>query len=112
MKESARKQSERLRDRGILRAIRNANRRCHRWQEKALNFLRNFPEEEFRTEEVRVWAHVHGLPLPPHPRAWGAVTVRAHKEGLIEFIGYAQVENPRAHRTPAGLWKRKSRQDS
>ena len=33
--------------------------------------------------------------------------VTAAKRGYIEKVGYIQIENPKAHRANAALWKRK-----
>ena len=96
-------QSIKNRDLGIKRAANNAGLN---WHEKASEFLDQFPHKTFQAEDVRIWAYDRGLPLPPHCRAWGAVIIRAKKEGSIRHIGYANVDNPLAHGTPASVWEK------
>ena len=97
-------ESERLRDDGITRAVENAERKNENWTENAVQFIVLFPKNQFMTEEVRTWAHKNGLPDPPHARAWGAVINEAKKRGLVNHIGFRNVSNPKAHRTPASVW--------
>ena len=100
------KDGKTLRDRGIEKAVTNAESKHPNWKKKALEYLLSYPENRFMTEQVREWAHDHGLPKPPHARAWGAVIVAAKKLGYIEFIRYESVVNPKAHMTPASVWRR------
>ena len=101
--------SEQLREYGITRAIENAGRKSDNWRDHALQFVVRFPKERFMTEEVRVWAHENGLPIPPSARAWGAVIRAAEKLGLVRRVGYGSVSNPKAHRTPASVWMKKKK---
>lgn len=95
-----------LRDEGIKMSVENADKTIKNWSEKAYDFFINYikDKEFFMTEDVRV-ASEDLLETPPSNRAWGAVTVRAKKEGLIESAGFSAVKNPKAHSTPATLWK-------
>lgn len=95
-----------LRDEGINRAAAHADRTSRGWSDQAFAFLVDFPRKEFMAEDVREWAESHGLPKPPSARAWGAIIVRARREGVIRPSGFANVKNPRAHRTPARVWKK------
>jgi hypothetical protein len=95
-----------LRDKGMAQAIGNAEAQHKDWGQKALEMLCRFPNQTFQTEELRAWAHEQGLPMPPHPRAWGPVTRKASGLGIIRLIGYQNVSNPMAHRTPAALWEK------
>jgi len=95
-----------LRDEGIKQAIEHANSKTEGWAEKAYNFLLLFIKcnPEFLTEDVRRCS-TGIVPEPPSRRAWGGIVVRAAKNGIIESIGYRPVRNPKAHRTPATLWR-------
>lgn len=94
-------ESSRLRDKGMARAEENAGRS---WNDMAYNYLFGYikTHKEFMTEDVRVASN---LPEPPSQRAWGSVVVRAKRNGLIVRNGYEMVKNPKAHRTPATLWR-------
>jgi hypothetical protein len=101
--------AEELRDKGISQAEDHANRDYFGWSEQAYSFLVTFARMNpvFQAEDVRGAAE--GIvPQPPSERAWGGVIVRARKEGLIERTGYAPVKNPKAHKTPAAVWKYKA----
>lgn len=101
-------QGRALRDAGIEQAANNANAHHESWTENALGFLRkylSYTATEFQAEDVRM-AGLNVLPEPPSNRAWGAVMAAAVKAGLIRKTGYAPVNNPRAHRTPATVWVR------
>lgn len=95
-----------LRDRGMSRAINHARLIADAWPRRALDWVRRYPGAEFMTEDVRQWAYEQGLPRPPHERAWGAVMIQARKAGWIRFERYEAVDNPRAHKTPATVWRR------
>ena len=57
----------------------------------------------FKAEDVRSWAR--HVPPAPSLRAWGAVMLKAARAGIIRQTGYAKVNNPLAHSTPAALWE-------
>lgn len=99
-------QGELFRDEGMKRSSERAELIHDGWNEKAFHLLRRFPNAEFMAEDVRAYAEDKGLPKPPSARAWGAVIVRAKKEGIIRAIGFRSVKNPKAHRTPATLWRK------
>ena len=103
--------SERLREDGITRAIENAERKSDNWMEKAVQFVVRFPKDRFMTEDVRVWSHENGLPIPPSARSWGAVIRAAEKLGVVRRVGYGSVSNPKAHRTPASVWTKENNKD-
>jgi hypothetical protein len=54
-------------------------------------------------EDVRKSA-IGTVEEPPSLRAWGSIIVKASKNGFIKRVGYKQVNNPLAHKTPASLW--------
>jgi hypothetical protein len=95
------------RDEGMKKAVDHADDVKPGWSQKAYELLLKFLSEQhgpFMAEDVRSFAAMVDFPLPPSGRAWGAVIVRASKNGLIKRSGYAPVKNVRAHMTPATLW--------
>ena len=108
------KTGEELRDRGIKKAVNHADQLTEKWSEKAyeklklflsheINQIQNF---EFMTEQFREFCEVTFLDDPPSLRAFGGIMAKAAKVGLIERVGYANVTNPKAHATPAAIWRR------
>ena len=98
---------EYLKQEGMKASLDNANSMDNLWSEKAFGYLKDFllvTNDVFMAENIREYAHQNGLEYPPSKRAWGAIIVRAKKEGLITFRGYSQVSNPKAHRANAMLW--------
>jgi len=95
-----------LRDIGIKTALDNADSTHDKWSDRAYIFLLNYikSHREFMTEDVRV-ASEKEIPIPPSKRAWGGIVLRASKAGLIERIGFSNVKNIKAHRTPATVWR-------
>lgn len=99
---------EELKADGIRRAVEHADREIDSWSERAYKFFLKYIERrntEFRTEDARFYAELHGLEIPPSKRAWGAITLRAARAGLIVKSGHAAVSNPLAHKAFASLWK-------
>jgi hypothetical protein len=96
-----------LRDKGIHRAVTNADKTHEDWAARAYAALEGFVNEtadlEFMAEDVRKWASY--LPVPPSNRAWGAVILRGARNGLIKQVGYGKTTNKLAHRTPAAIWR-------
>jgi hypothetical protein len=105
-------QSKQLRDAGIQQAVAHADNTSPGWSQRAYNafvayVMQLLPGQTFLTEDARLWAAAHrNLEPPPSERAWGAVAVKACREGVIRKAGYASVSNPKAHCTPATLWAR------
>ena len=95
-----------LRDKGIRKAINNANDTHDKWSDKAYNFLVGWikTHHEFMTEDVRV-ASEKKIPKPPSNRAWGGIILKASRAGLINRVGFSNVKNVKAHRTPASIWR-------
>lgn len=97
-----------LRDKGMNQAIQHADEVNEHWSEKAYSFLQSFltyTKGEFMAEEVRI-ASMHVLPEPPSKRAWGGVIAKAKRSGLIVHAGFKSVSNPKAHNTPASVWRK------
>ena len=100
-----------LRDKGIKQAIDNADNTHEKWSDKAYKFLLDYikygegrDQYEFMTEDVRMASEAE-IPKPPSNRAWGGVILRASRAGLISRIGFSNVKNAKAHRTPASIWR-------
>lgn len=98
-----------LKEKGIKKATDHAELVHDGWNKTADYFFKYFvthSKNPFKMEDFREW--VKGmLPSPPSLRAFGGVTVRAVRAGLIEKVGYAQVTNAKAHRANCSLWKRR-----
>jgi hypothetical protein len=103
------KTGQQLRDEGMQKAEDNANQKTPEWSWYAYKFLLSFIRNHntFMVEEVRESAKGI-IPEPPSKRAWGGIVVRAAKNGFIERAGYGKVKNPKAHCTPATLWRVKN----
>jgi hypothetical protein len=98
-------EGNKLRDLGIEQSFENAEIKCESWGSLAYSFLLEYIKEndKFMAEDVRV-ASEGIVPEPPSRRAWGAIFVMAKKNKIIKSIGFGNVKNPKAHRTPATLW--------
>jgi hypothetical protein len=93
-----------LREQGIANSERTAGQR---WQDEAIECVKIFKDivPDFTCDEVRLWASVGGLEVPPEARAWGAVMRRAAKEGLIVPTDrFRASTDPFCHRSPARVW--------
>ncbi len=99
-------ESNQNRDKGINQSLENAENNTNNWSKLAYKFLLEYSKsnKEFMAEDVRI-ASTGIVPEPPSKRAWGGVFVRAKINGIIYSNGYSKVSNPKAHRTPATLWR-------
>jgi hypothetical protein len=104
---SPRSTAQQLADDGMNRAVDHADQVEPGWSQRAYDMLEGYALShfEFMTEDCRVWAHGEGLPTPPDGRAWGAVTLRAVKAGLIVCDRYRKTRIPPAHATPRPVWR-------
>lgn len=96
------------RDKGIEKAKRNADRVHDSWSDRCYDLFRLFvrlKDGSFRIEEFRDWV-VNKIEKPPSLRAYGAITMKAARVGLIRHVGYAKVKNARAHMANCAVWKR------
>jgi hypothetical protein len=94
-----------LRDEGIARSARSAG---HAWHESALRWLRTYigaGSRAFTCDDVRLSAERNGLPRPPDSRAWGAVMLRAKREGIIRPTDrFVPSTDPACHCGPRRVW--------
>lgn len=104
---------EALRDLGMQQAVDHADEKVPEWSVMALDSLKRFLKKsplassEFMTEEIRLWAYQQdNLPRPPSERAWGGVTAKAAKLGLITRLRIDSVKNPNAHCANANVWRK------
>lgn len=77
------------------------------WMAKAYDIFIRYAKlnQVFTTEDVRVHAHsYHHLPLPPDPRAWGAVVGMAVREGLLNKVGQTNGRLRACHAGYKTLW--------
>jgi hypothetical protein len=79
------------------------------WKDAALTLLCRFAAGShgapFMIEDVRDYADEMGLSPPPTARAWGAVTLRAKREGFIVRAGFSHTTRGPAHAHPSTLWR-------
>lgn len=94
-----------LKTEGMDQAVMTADSVIPIWSTRAYDFLVNYAKYnyKFMSEDVRT-ASESEIPTPPSNRAWGAVIVKAKKNGIIKHFGYGQVKNPIAHMANASVW--------
>lgn len=100
--------ARKARDKGIEKAITNADRVSPSWSEKAYALLKEFlhyHKGEFMGEDFRL-SVTNKIESPPHNRAFGGVFMRAAKAGIIERVRYAPVKSVNCHRANASVWRR------
>lgn len=102
---------ETLKEKGMAKAIANADRVESGWSERAyqmfLKFIDGLPKDRrFMTEQFRMYAFERGLSAPPSLRAFGSVILRASNECKIVRVGFGTVENAKAHRCFASVWRK------
>src|SRR5687768_11496245 len=100
------------RDSGMKQAADHADYVSKDWCERAYRYLKLYInsgnlKKKFKIEDVRELAKsAVFLEDPPSLRAWGAVTMRAAREGMIKRVGYTQVKNPNANRANVSVWQK------
>ena len=100
---------EQLRDQGIERAEKGANRTDPEWSEKAFNYLTQYitKDEPFTTEDLRTAAmEENKVPDNVNPKAWGAIITKAVKAGIIVRVGYGRAKNPKSHKGINSIWRK------
>lgn len=99
---------QQARDKGIAKAITNADRVSPSWSGRCYEFFKTFvrmQNEPFKIEEFRDWVE-DKIENPPSLRAYGAITMKAARKGIIRHVGYAKVTNIRAHQANCAVWRR------
>jgi hypothetical protein len=84
------------RDKGIIDSILHADHNADGWPERAFAYLLQWSAlavEPWTVETFRQWAQDNGLDQPPDLRAFGGVTQRAIRRGLIARVGYARTNS-------------------
>lgn len=100
-----------LADAGMAAALNHAERVAPAWGEVAFSafkrYARSLPSgARFQCEDVRRWAMAEGLvDEPPSLRAWGPITKRAIRAGVVRHVGFASVDNPAAHCAPTAVYE-------
>lgn len=99
-----------LAENGLRIAVNNANREFPGWQERCWGLFERwigkkekgfrFLMEIFRNDCEKF----NVIEVPASKRAYGFVSKKAMKEGLIKQIGTAKVSNPKAHNANAALY--------
>ena len=77
--------------RAAARAAKNADREYPNWSDRAVELVGHYAriiDRPFLMEEARKHAILAGLSEPSEPRAWGGVTNRCVREGVIVFTGH------------------------
>jgi hypothetical protein len=76
-------------------AAAHAERVSPGWRDEALEHVRRYAKAHhtFLIEDVRFAAEADGFPAPPSERAWGAIAIRAKREGVITNDGHGMTKN-------------------
>jgi len=101
-------EGNRLKTEGMIQSEVSANDQHEGWSEKAFDFLVGYAKKQsqFMAEDIRELAiKSKSVPQPPSNRAWGAIIIKAKKEGIIKHIAFGQVRNKKAHRANASIWQ-------
>lgn len=80
------------REAGMQSSVEHANSDAPGWADRAFDALTQYAKEQrapFTIESFRWWAEARGLEHPPESRAYGGITQRAMKRGVIVRVGYA-----------------------
>jgi len=87
-------QALQARDAGMASSAEHAEQDAPGWGRMAYSYVRmsthlhNMPE--FTMEHARSYLFLLGLPEPAELRAWGSVTQKLIRDGIIEPVGYAK----------------------
>jgi hypothetical protein len=88
----------------MAQALAHAERENVRWGDLAYMYLLIHCQRHatFISEDVSDASREYGLVQPPTDRAWGAVYIRAQRNGLIRMIGAGK--SRRRHASICPLW--------
>ena len=103
-----------LRDQGIQKALDHADQTTapEKWTNIAYKFFEFWiggkpPKYDFQIEEFREDSEkLETFPHPPSRRAFGALALRAVKNGLIYPVGFRSVTNSKAHCALCRVWRK------
>ena len=79
------------RDQGMASSEAHANDDAPGWSDQCFVLLCRFVDERtepFTIEDFRPWAYSRGLSKPAEERAFGGVTQRAIRQGVMVRVGY------------------------
>ncbi len=99
---------EQLRDEGMRRAADHADAVHPKWTDRAFDLFKRYSltHRLFMTEDVRLWVQQHRLiEAPDDQRAWGAVTAKAVRAGVVYCSHFASQKDPKSHRSPKPVWQ-------
>lgn len=88
------------RDAGIASSFAHANRVSPEWCEEAYQRIVLHAQRNAYLTCIPITAE---FPSPTTNKAWGALFVKAQREGVIEKCGY--VENPGRHQSPTPMYR-------
>ncbi len=96
-----------LAEEGMARAEDHAERVEPKWGAQAYDrFTAYCANGGYVTvEAIKAWAYDTGLPKPPAEGAWGAVTRRAVRDGVIVFHEFTESQNASQHMKPVRVWR-------
>jgi len=99
-----------LRDAGMQRAVKHADRVNKGWSEHASKLAGDLllhlgTGALLTTEVIREYADFHGLEQPPDNRSWGAVMRKLANQGFVRKAGYSLANDPKVHCRPVTLWE-------
>lgn len=99
--------ADELKELGITRAIEHADRVVESWSENAYRLFTDFCKTvtELKTEDARIYAESQGIEEPPTKRAWGAITLKAARAGVIIKKGVVYSTNPKCHMGFTTTWE-------
>ncbi len=101
------------RDAGMASALDHAEADVPGWGDRCLDLMRAFAAQErqpWTCEEFRAYAYAHDLPPPDEQRAFGPVTQRAIRAGLIRRVGYAPAASSNGSPKPVYVGTQEARQ--
>jgi hypothetical protein len=95
------------RDRGQSQALSHAERVEPEWGDTAYRWLSHYVAGEkglqFTSFLFISWCELNDFPMPPTPKAFGAIFTKAARNGLIRKVGYRP--HPLRHASPSALWE-------
>jgi hypothetical protein len=80
------------------------------WSEVAYEAFVDFAKSRkyFTTEEVRQSSDV---PAPPDSRVWGAIPLKAKKDGVVSAAGWVKAQSTKVHGMVVTQWESNVYQD-